>query len=81
MRRPDRLQISVPFERDQRAHRNVELAQLVGAAEVGQVANEAGGEHVGAELASSNCGGVGEAQGVAGMSRASPVRMRSAARE
>ena len=42
---------SMPLERDQRAHRHVELAQLVGAAEVGQIDDEAGGEHLGAELA------------------------------
>ena len=41
----------MPLERDQRAHRHVELAQLVGAAELRQVDDEAGGEHVGAELA------------------------------
>ena len=42
---------SVPLERDQRAHRHVELAQLVGAAELRQVDDEAGGEHLGAQLA------------------------------
>ena len=41
----------MPLERNQRAHRHVELAQLVGAAEVRQVDDEAGGEHIGAHLA------------------------------
>src|SRR5262249_61894534 len=41
----------VPFEADERAHRHVELAQLGGAAEVGQIDDEAGGEHLRAQLA------------------------------
>src|SRR5262249_41453559 len=41
----------VPFEADERAHRHVELAQPGGAAEVGQVDDEAGGEHLRAQLA------------------------------
>src|SRR5712692_8271636 len=41
----------VPFEADERAHRYVELAQLGRAAEVGQIDDEAGGEHLRAQLA------------------------------
>jgi len=41
----------MPLERDEGTHRHVELAQLVGAAEVGQVDDETGGEHLRAELA------------------------------
>ena len=41
---------SMPLERDQRAHRHVELPQLVRAAEFRQVDDEAGGEHVRAHL-------------------------------
>ena len=37
---------SMPLEGDQRAHRHVELAQLVGAAEIRQIDDEAGGEHL-----------------------------------
>src|ERR1700758_4896326 len=41
---------SMPFERCQRADGDAELAQLVGAAELRQVDNEASGEHIGADL-------------------------------
>ena len=41
----------MPLEPDQRAHRHVELAQLIGAAELGQIDDEAGGQHFGADLA------------------------------
>ncbi len=41
----------VPFEGNERAHRHVELAQPGGAAEVGQIDDEAGGEHLRAQLA------------------------------
>ena len=40
----------MPFEGDERAHRHVELAQLVGAAEIGQGDDEAGGKHVSAQV-------------------------------
>ena len=39
------------LERNQRAHRHVELAQLLGAAELGQIDDETGRQHVGAKLA------------------------------
>jgi len=39
------------LEADQRAHRHLELAQLVGAAEIGEIDDEAGGEHLRTELA------------------------------
>lgn len=42
---------SVPLEGDQRADGDVHLAQLVGAAELGQINDKAGGQHVGAHLA------------------------------
>src|SRR5258707_9778418 len=42
---------SMPLERDQGAHRHVELAQLLGAAELGKVDDETGGEDVGSHLA------------------------------
>src|SRR5205814_6607154 len=41
---------SMPFERHQRPYRNVHRAQFVGAAEIGQVDDEAGSDHVGADL-------------------------------
>src|SRR5215471_5166972 len=43
--------LSMSLEPDQRAHRHVELAQLVGAAEIGKIDDETGGEHLRAELA------------------------------
>ena len=54
---------SMPLEGDQRAHRHVELAQLVGAAELRQVDDEAGGEHLGADLAQQLHGALGGAAG------------------
>src|SRR5262249_62075965 len=45
------LTASVPLEADEGAHRHVELAPLRGAAEIGQIADEAGGEYLGAQLA------------------------------
>jgi hypothetical protein len=42
---------SVPFEGHQRAHGHVHGAQLGGSAEVWQVDDEAGRDHVGADLA------------------------------
>src|SRR5262245_31986464 len=42
---------SMPLEGNERAHRQVELAQFVGAAELGQIDDEAGGEHLRAHLA------------------------------
>lgn len=41
----------MPLERDERADRHVECPQFRRTAQVGQVDDEAGGEHVGAELA------------------------------
>ena len=41
---------SMPLETHQRAHRHVELAQFLGAAEFRQVNDETGGEHFGAEM-------------------------------
>ena len=41
----------MPFERHQRSHRDAKLAQLVGAAELRQVDDEASGQHLGADLA------------------------------
>ena len=41
----------MPLERHQRAHRHVQRREFFRAAEVGQVDDEAGGDHVGAELA------------------------------
>ena len=41
---------SMPFESDQRTHRHAELADFLGAAEIRQVDDEAGGDHIGAEL-------------------------------
>jgi hypothetical protein len=38
-------------ERDQRAHRHVERPRLVGAAEVGQIDNNAGSRNLGTHLA------------------------------
>jgi hypothetical protein len=40
-----------PIKSDKGAHWQVELAQLGGAAEIGQVDDEAGGEHLRTELA------------------------------
>src|SRR5215469_12002476 len=54
---------SMAFERQQRPHRNVELAQLVGAAEVRQIDDEAGGEHLGPHLAEQLDGALGRAAG------------------
>ncbi len=48
---PVRDRKSMPLERNQRAHRHVELAQLVGPAEVGQIDDEAGGEYLCTQLA------------------------------
>ena len=53
----------MPLEADQRAHRHVELAQLVGAAELRQVDDETGGEHLGADLAQQLHGALGSAAG------------------
>jgi hypothetical protein len=41
----------MPCERNERAHRHVELAQLGGAPKVRQIDDEAAGEHLRAELA------------------------------
>src|SRR6516165_460145 len=46
--RPKRLRL-VPLETYQRAHRHAELPDLVGAAEVGQIDDETGGQHFGAD--------------------------------
>src|SRR5689334_6321382 len=54
---------SVPLEADQRAHRHVELAQLVGAAELRQVDDEAGGKHLRAELTQQLDGAFGGTTG------------------
>ena len=40
---------SVPLEADQGTHRHVELAQLVGATEIGKVDHETGGHHLGTD--------------------------------
>jgi hypothetical protein len=40
----------MPPERNQRPHRDVELAQALGTPEIGQVDDEAGSEHFRAEL-------------------------------
>ena len=40
----------MPFETDQGAHRHAELPDLLGAAQIRQIDDEAGGQHVGAEL-------------------------------
>ena len=53
----------MPFEADERAHRHVELAQPSGAAEVGQVDDEAGGEHLRAQLAQQLDRALGRAAG------------------
>src|SRR5262249_49089890 len=42
---------SMPLERNERAHRHLELAQLVGAAELREIDDEAGREHLRALLA------------------------------
>jgi hypothetical protein len=39
----------MPFETDQRAHRHAELSGLLGTAEIGQIDDEARGEHVGGD--------------------------------
>src|SRR5262249_59680737 len=52
-----------PFEADERAHRHVELAQLGRAAEVGQVDDEASGEHLRAQLAQQLDRALGRAAG------------------
>src|SRR5665647_669561 len=39
----------MPLEGNQRAHRHVHLAQFLGAAEFGQIDDETGGQHFGAE--------------------------------
>src|SRR5262249_62114429 len=59
---------SMTLEGDEGPHRHVELAQLGGAAEIGQIDDEAGGEHLRAELAQqldrALGGATGGAQGV-----------------
>jgi hypothetical protein len=46
-----RVAVSVPLELDQRAHRHVHGAQLGRTAKIRQVDDEAGGDHIGADLA------------------------------
>src|SRR3954467_9546781 len=48
---------SVPLEFHQRSHLDAEIAQLPSAAEIRQVDDEAGGDHVGADLAEKIGGG------------------------
>src|SRR5271165_4610517 len=51
------------LEADQRAHRHAELPNLFGATEIRQVNDEAGREHVGADLLEKLAGGFGSAAG------------------
>jgi cation diffusion facilitator CzcD-associated flavoprotein CzcO len=51
------------FESDQGAHRHAELADLLGAAEIGEIDDEAGGQNVGADLLEQLAGRLGGAAG------------------
>ena len=51
----------MPLEAYERAHRHAELSDLVGAAELRQVDDEAGGEHLGAHPAQQLDGALGGA--------------------
>jgi hypothetical protein len=45
-----RVHALMPFETDQRAHRHAELSDLLGAAQIGQIDDEAGRQNIGADL-------------------------------
>ena len=45
-----RVHALMPLEAHQRAHRHAELPDLLGPAEIGQVDDETGGQHIGADL-------------------------------
>ena len=58
-----RVHALMPFEADQRAHRHAELPDLLGAAQIRQVDDEAGRQHVGADLLQELDGGLRGAAG------------------